>query len=190
MKLLKTFLLLLSLTLISTNCGSQEMSDSNSKNNSNDNILVIELKDGKVEIEMFPDVAPGHVERIKTLANQGFYDGIVFHRVIEGFMVQTGDPTGTGMGGSELPDLKAEFSKITHKRGVASMARSANPNSANSQFFIMLEDSTHLDGQYSAWGKVRSGMEFVDAIKKGDQRRNGTVEQPDSMIKVYTISAQ
>lgn len=188
MKLIRTILLLLSLSLISTNCGSQEMP--NSENNIDNDVLVIELKNGKVEIELFPEVAPKHVARVKALANQGFYDGIVFHRVIDGFMVQTGDPTGTGTGGSDLPDLEAEFSKISHTRGVASMARSANPNSANSQFFIMLEDSTHLDGQYSVWGKVKSGMEFVDAIKKGDARRNGTVEQPDSMIKVYTTSSK
>jgi cyclophilin family peptidyl-prolyl cis-trans isomerase len=148
------------------------------------NILNIQLKDGLVKAELFPKTAPNHVERIKTLSKKGFYDGVLFHRVIEGFMAQTGDPTGTGTGGSDLPDLKAEFSNISHQRGVLSMARAMNPNSANSQFFIVTEDSPHLDGQYSAFGKVISGMEFVDMIKKG-YGGSGMVDNPDKMIKVW-----
>ena len=145
--------------------------------------LLLELKDGTVDIELLPAVAPKHVERVVTLANQGFYDGIVFHRVIEGFMAQTGDPTGTGMGGSDLPDLPAEFTtKEKFTRGVVAAARTADPNSANSQFFIMFADAPHLDGQYTIWGKVVSGMEFVDAIKKGDSAANGMVQDPDKIV--------
>ena len=126
---------------------------------------------GDVVIKLRPDLAPGHVERITTLAKDGFYDGVVFHRVIPGFMAQGGDPTGTGMGGSKLPDIKAEFSREKHVRGVCSMARSSNPNSANSQFFICFDDATFLDGQYTAWGEVTSGMEHVDALPKGEPPR-------------------
>ena len=123
---------------------------------------------GDVVIKLRPDRAPGHVERITDLANSGFYDGVVFHRVIPGFMAQGGDPTGTGYHGSELPDLKAEFSREPHKRGTASMARSSNPNSANSQFFICFDDAGFLDGQYTVWGEVESGMEHVDALPVGE----------------------
>ncbi|KFG88386.1 Peptidyl-prolyl cis-trans isomerase [Sphingobium herbicidovorans NBRC 16415] len=126
---------------------------------------------GDVVIKLRPDLAPGHVERIAALAKDGFYDGVVFHRVIPGFMAQGGDPTGTGMGGSKLPDLKAEFSREPHVRGVCSMARSSNPNSANSQFFICFDDATFLDGQYTVWGEVTSGMEHVDALPKGEPPR-------------------
>ncbi|MFP5435329.1 MAG: peptidylprolyl isomerase [Alphaproteobacteria bacterium] len=126
---------------------------------------------GDVAIKLRPDLAPGHVERITTLAKDGFYDGVVFHRVIAGFMAQGGDPTGTGMGGSKLPDIKAEFSRQPHVRGVCSMARSSNPNSANSQFFICFDDATFLDGQYTVWGEVTSGMEHVDALPKGEPPR-------------------
>ena len=126
---------------------------------------------GDVVIKLRPDLAPGHVERITTLAKDGFYDGVVFHRVIAGFMAQGGDPTGTGMGGSKLPDIKAEFSRQPHVRGVCSMARSSNPNSANSQFFICFDDATFLDGQYTVWGEVTSGMEHVDAMPKGEPPR-------------------
>ena len=126
---------------------------------------------GDVAIRLRPDLAPGHVERITQLANEGFYDGVVFHRVIAGFMAQGGDPTGTGTGGSKQPDLKAEFSKEPHKRGACSMARSSSPNSANSQFFICLADSNFLDGQYTVWGEVTSGMEHVDALPKGEPPR-------------------
>jgi peptidylprolyl isomerase len=145
--------------------------------------VIIQLKDGEVKIELYADKAPKHVERIKELANRGFYNGVVFHRVIDGFMAQTGDPTGTGMGGSELADLPAEFNDIKHVRGVVSMARSANPDSANSQFFIMFADAPHLDGQYTAFGKVVSGMEFVDKIKKGNPY-SGQVDNPDKIIKM------
>lgn len=148
-----------------------------------ENTLYLDLKDGRVTIEMYPDKAPKHVERIKQLVRQGFYDGIVFHRVIDGFMAQTGDPTGTGMGGSGQ-NLDAEFNDVIHTRGVMSMARAMDPNSADSQFFIMFADAPHLDGQYTAWGKVIDGMEHVDAIKKGSQFDNGSVTDPDKIIKL------
>lgn len=155
--------------------------------NLNDNILYIDLEYGRVKIQLLPEAAPNHVERIKTLAKQKFYDGVVFHRVISGFMAQTGDPTGTGMGGSELPDLKAEFSKEPHSRGAVSMARAMNPDSANSQFFIVTDDSNFLDGQYTVWGRVIEGMEYVDMIKKGDGD-NGKVSNPDKMLQVRLAS--
>jgi peptidyl-prolyl cis-trans isomerase B (cyclophilin B) len=137
-----------------------------------------------VVIELKPDVAPNHVARIKDLARKGFYDGVVFHRVIPGFMAQTGDPTGTGSGGSDLPDLKAEFSATPHKRGTVSMARTSNPNSANSQFFICFDDASWLDRQYSVWGQVVEGMEHVDAIKKGGEHNNGAISgEPDKILK-------
>jgi len=149
-----------------------------------ENTLVLELKTGKVKIALRPDVAPHHVARIKELAGRGFYDGVVFHRVIPGFMAQTGDPTGTGGGGSELPNLKAEFSAVSHKRGTVSMARTANPNSANSQFFICFDEAPWLDKQYTAWGEVTSGMEHVDAIKKGGEHNNGAISgEPDKILK-------
>ena len=144
--------------------------------------LLLELKDGTVDIELLPEIAPRHVERVETLAGQGFYDGIVFHRVIEGFMAQTGDPTGTGMGGSELPDLPAEFSDTPFARGVIGAARTADPNSANSQFFITYAAAPHLNGQSTVWGRVVAGMEFVDAIKKGDPNQNGVVADPDKIV--------
>ena len=127
---------------------------------------------GDVVIKLRPDLAPGHVERITELASEGFYDGVVFHRVIPGFMAQGGDPTGTGTSGSSKPNLKAEFSKEPHVRGVCSMARTANPDSANSQFFICFDDATFLDGQYTVWGQVIEGMEAVDALPKGEPPRN------------------
>ncbi len=127
---------------------------------------------GDVVIKLRPDVAPGHVERITTLARQGFYDGILFHRVIPGFMAQGGCPRGTGTGGSDLPDLKAEFNDVPHVRGVCSMARTSAPHSANSQFFICFDDARFLDRQYTVWGEVTSGMEFVDALPKGEPPRN------------------
>ncbi len=137
-----------------------------------DETLTLSLDSGgDVVIRLRPDLAPGHVERITTLANEGFYDGVVFHRVIDGFMAQGGDPTGTGMGGSELPDLKAEFNAEPHVRGVCSMARAMNPDSANSQFFICFDDATFLDRQYTVWGVVESGMEHVDALPKGEPPR-------------------
>ena len=137
------------------------------------NTLVLNLDSGgDVVIRLRPDLAPGHVERIRELAQEGFYDGVVFHRVIAGFMAQGGDPTGTGMGGSDKPDLKAEFSREPHVRGAASMARAQNPNSANSQFFICLDDARFLDGQYTVWGEVVEGMEHVDALPKGEPPAN------------------
>ena len=136
-----------------------------------ENTLVMTLDGGDVVIRLRPDLAPGHVDRIKGLAREGFYDGVVFHRVIPGFMAQGGDPTGTGMGGSKQPDLKAEFSREPHVRGVCSMARSQNPNSANSQFFICFADATFLNNQYTVWGEVVSGMEHVDALPKGEPPR-------------------
>ena len=149
-----------------------------------ENTLLIELKDGTVEIELYEDKAPNHVARIKELAREGFYDGIVFHRVIEGFMAQTGDPTGTGMGGSDKGNLKAEFNDVDHVEGVCSMARSGHPDSANSQFFICFDHAPHLNGQYTAWGKVVEGMEHVHNIKMGDSFSNGSVEEPDQMVSV------
>ena len=143
-----------------------------------ENTLYMDLTYGRVVIELRPDLAPKHVERIKTLARQGFYDGVVFHRVIEGFMAQTGDPTGTGAGGSDLPDLKAEFSDEPHVRGTVSMARAQDPNSGDSQFFICFADATFLDGQYTAWGNVVEGMENVDKIKRGEP-----VQNPDKIVK-------
>lgn len=142
---------------------------------------------GRVVIEMRPDLAPKHVKRIKELVRQGFYDGVVFHRVIEGFMAQTGDPTGTGSGGSGQK-IKAEFSREPHMRGAVSMARAADINSADSQFFIVLSASTFLDGQYTYWGKVTKGMEFVDMIKKGNKQDNGSVTHPDKIIKMQVAA--
>ncbi|RED46182.1 peptidylprolyl isomerase [Aestuariispira insulae] len=148
-----------------------------------ENTLYLELKDGRVVIELRPDLAPNHVARIKELAREGFYDGIVFHRVIDGFMAQGGDPTGTGMGGSDKPDLKAEFSAEKHVRGTLSMARSGHPDSANSQFFIVFADAPWLDRQYTVWGQVVSGMEYVDMIKKG-AGQNGSVTDPDQIVSM------
>jgi cyclophilin family peptidyl-prolyl cis-trans isomerase len=149
-----------------------------------ENTLILELKSGPVAIGLRPDLAPNHVARIKELTRQGFYDGAVFHRVIPGFMAQTGDPTGTGAGGSDLPDLKAEFSGEKHKRGTISAARTANPNSANSQFFICFDDAPWLDRQYSVWGEVVEGMDHVDAIKKGGEHNNGAISgEPDKILK-------
>ena len=135
-------------------------------------------KGGDVVIKLRPDLAPGHVERIKELAGSGFYDGVVFHRVIDGFMAQGGDPTGTGMSGSDKPDLKAEFNAEPHKRGVCSMARAQSPDSANSQFFICLDDARFLDRQYTVWGEVQSGMDVVDALPKGEPPR-----EPGKIVK-------
>ena len=137
-----------------------------------ENTLLLTTDAGVVTIKLHPDLAPGHVERIKELAREGFYDGVVFHRVIPGFMAQGGDPTGTGSGGSKKPDLKAEFSKEPHVRGVCSMARTNAPHSANSQFFICLDDATFLDNQYTVWGEVVDGMDHVDALPKGEPPRS------------------
>ena len=159
------------------------------------NLMILKLTHGEVEIELYPDKAPNHVERFKELSNSGKYDGVVFHRVIDGFMAQTGDVkfgnstsndfnlSLAGTGGSDLPNLKAEFTDVAHTRGVLSAARSADPNSANSQFFICFESAPHLDRQYSAFGKVIKGMEFVDKIKKGDPN-SGAVSNPDKIISI------
>ena len=152
-----------------------------------ENTLYLDLKDGRVVIELLPKVAPKHVARIKELVRQGFYDGIVFHRVIDGFMAQTGDPLGTGMGGSGKK-LPAEFNSEPHERGTVSMARAMDPNSADSQFFICFADARFLDRQYTVWGKVTSGMEFVDKIKKGDPNRNGVVRDPDKIVKMQVAA--
>jgi peptidylprolyl isomerase len=149
--------------------------------------LYLDVPAGRVVIELRPDLAPAHVARIKELAREGFYDGIVFHRVIDGFMAQTGDPKGDGTGGSGQ-HLDAEFSKEKHLRGTCSMARAANPNSADSQFFICFEPASFLDGQYTVWGQVVSGMEHVDAIKKGDQARNGSVKNPDAIVRMQVAA--
>tara|TARA_B100001123_G_C14929143_1_gene874990 strand:- start:52 stop:612 length:561 start_codon:yes stop_codon:yes gene_type:complete len=166
---------------------------------SEENIMILKLKDGDVKIELFSDVAPKHVERIKKLADDGKYDNVVFHRVIDGFMAQTGDIKfgnstsddfdlkRAGMGGSSLPDLTAEFNDMPHLRGTLSMARSQDPNSANSQFFICFKSAEFLDRQYTVFGKVIEGMEFVDKIKKGDANQNGLVENPDKIISFKSL---
>ena len=160
-----------------------------------DTIMILKLKYGEVQIELYPEKAPNHVKRFKELANQGKYDNVVFHRVIDGFMAQTGDVqfgntsspdfklSLAGTGGSDLPNLKAEFSDIAHTRGILSAARSSDPNSANSQFFICFDSAPHLDRQYSAFGKVTKGMEFIDMIKKGDPN-SGSVSEPDKIISL------
>jgi|TARA_B110000495_G_C22868938_1_gene506668 cyclophilin family peptidyl-prolyl cis-trans isomerase len=162
---------------------------------SKENIMILKLKDGDVEIELYPKLAPNHVKRFETFANDGRYDGVVFHRVIDGFMAQTGDVKYgnsnspdynldlAGTGGSELPNLKAEFSDLAHIKGVLSAARSSDPNSSNSQFFIVFDSAPHLDRNYTAFGKVTKGMEFVDKIKKGDGP-NGSVTDPDKIISL------
>ena len=161
--------------------------------------MILKLKDGEVKIELFPDVAPGHVKRIKELANSGKYNSVVFHRVIDGFMAQTGDVQfgnsdskefdlrRAGMGGSDLPDLKAEFNNLPHERGTLSMARSQDPDSANSQFFICFQPSPFLDRQYTVFGKVIEGMEYVDLIKRGDENNNGSVSSPDKIISFKSL---
>lgn len=148
-----------------------------------ENTLVMETTKGRVVIKLRPDLAPGHVERLKLLAREGFYDGIVFHRVIDGFMAQVGCPHGIGTGGSSHPDLKAEFNAEPHVRGICSMARSQNPNSANSQFFIVFDDARFLDKQYTAWGEVVEGMDNVDKIKRGEP-----VRDPDSIVSMKVMA--
>ncbi len=166
---------------------------------SEENIMILKLKDGDVKIELFKDVAPNHVKRIKELADSGKYDNVVFHRVIDGFMAQTGDVKfgnsssdefdlrRAGMGGSNLPDLNQEFNSLPHERGTLSMARSSDPNSANSQFFICFKAAPFLDRQYTVFGKVISGMEFVDNIKRGDENNNGAVSEPDKIISFKSL---
>ena len=178
---MKFFYILLTTLMVFT------MANTAKAENPLENTLYLDLKDGRVVIEMRPDLAPKHVARIKELVRQGFYDGVVFHRVIDGFMAQTGDPTGTGTGGSGKK-LKAEFSKERHMRGTVSMARAMDPNSADSQFFICFAQTSSLDSQYSIWGKVTSGMEFVDKIKKGDAHDNGLVTDPDKIVKMQVAA--
>ena len=152
-----------------------------------ENTLYLDVPAGRVVIELRPDLAPGHVARIKELARQKFYDGIVFHRVIPGFMAQTGDPRGDGTGGSGKK-LKAEFNSAKHVRGTASMARAQSPDSADSQFFICFKPAPFLDGKYTVWGEVTSGMEHIDAIKKGDEDDNGAVDDPDKIIRMQVAA--
>ena len=164
-----------------------------------ENIMILKLKDGDVKIELFEDVAPNHVKRIKELANSGKYDNVVFHRVIDGFMAQTGDVKfgnseskefdlrKAGMGGSDMPDLEQEFNSLPHDRGTLSMARAQDPNSANSQFFICFQPAPFLDRQYTVFGKVIEGMEFIDKIKRGDQNNNGAVTDPDKIISFKSL---
>ena len=166
---------------------------------SEENVMILKLKDGEVKIELYEDVAPNHVKRIKELANSGKYDNVVFHRVIDGFMAQTGDVkfgnsntsdfnlARAGMGGSDLPDLKQEFNSLPHERGTLSMARSSDPDSANSQFFICFKAAPFLDRQYTVFGKVISGMDYVDKIKRGDQNNNGAVSDPDKIISFKSL---
>ena len=181
MKKILLFFIILLLTINNTYAGEKKM--------------ILKLKNGDVEIELFPKIAPNHVKRFETFANEGKYDGVVFHRVIDGFMAQTGDIKFgnsnspdynlelAGTGGSDLPDLKAEFSDTAHNKGVLSMARSSDPNSANTQFFIVFESAPHLDRNYTAFGKVVKGMEFVDKIKRGEGQ-NGSVTEPDKIISL------
>lgn len=173
--MLKAFVTFLGIAIFATAACANEERDL-------ENTIYLELKTGRVVIELKPDVAPNHVARVKKLAREGFYDGIVFHRVIKDFMAQGGDPTGTGTGGSPYPDLKQEFNAMPHYRGVLSMARSQSPDSANSQFFIVLEDAQHLDRKYTAWGVVVEGMKHVDSIKMGSSSNNGSVSNPDKII--------
>ena len=166
---------------------------------SKENIMILKLKDGDVKIELFDDVAPKHVERIKKLANDGLYDNVVFHRVIDGFMAQTGDVKfgnssskdydlrRAGMGGSDFPDLPSEFNDLPHEKGTLSMARSSDPNSANSQFFICFQPAPFLDRNYTVFGKVIEGMEHVDKIKRGDSNNNGAVTDPDKIISFKSL---
>jgi len=175
----KLLLACMALFLASFNTSAQEVNP--------EDVIVLKLKDGDVYIQTYPDVAPNHVARIKELVRQGFYDGLKFHRVIDGFMAQTGDPRGNGTGGSGQ-NLKAEFNNKHHGRGTVSMARAANPDSADSQFFICFKDAGFLDGQYTVWGQVIKGMEFVDNIKRGDPADNGTVTNPDVIVSMKVLA--
>jgi peptidylprolyl isomerase len=162
----------------------------NAQSADTENTVWLDTKDGRVVIRLRPDLAPKHVAQIKTLVKEGFYDGIVFHRVIEGFMAQTGDPTGTGTGGSKLPNIPAEFTPTPFRRGTLGMARSQSPNSANSQFFICFADASFLNNQYTVFGEVTSGMDVVDKIKKGSQAQNGQVQNPDKILRMRMADAK
>jgi peptidylprolyl isomerase len=153
-----------------------------------ENTIYLDLEYGRVVVQLRPDLAPNHVDRFKELARSGFYDGLTWHRVIAGFMAQTGDPVGDGSGGSDLPNLEAEFNSEKHVRGSLSMARAASPNSANSQFYLVLDDAPHLDRQYTYFGKVVAGMEFVDQIRKGNPAQNGTVVYPDRIVQMQVMA--
>ncbi len=177
---MKKYLVALLMGLFITTAGKAETMDK-------DNLLYMDLDYGRVEILLNPQIAPNHVARIKELTRQGFYDGVKFHRVIPGFMAQTGDPTGTGMGGSGKK-LKAEFNQEPHVRGTVSMARAMDPDSADSQFFICFDDARFLDGQYTVFGKVISGMEYIDMIKAGTSANNGAVANPDIIVKMQVAS--
>jgi peptidylprolyl isomerase len=175
-------------TVATTVMGSLMSDDANAQVEDPENTLFMDLKDGRVVIKLRPDLAPKAVARVKELTREGFYNGTVFHRVIEGFMAQGGDPTGTGTGGSSKPNLPAEFSKTAHfLRGTVGSARTGDPNSANSQFYIMFAPAPHLDGQYTIWGQVVSGMELIDKIKRGSGG-GGTVQNPDKIIKLQVAA--
>ena len=174
--MIRTLTLILGSLLIMT-------ASANAANLDPENTLYLDLKDGRVTIKMMPDIAPNHVARIKELTREGFYNGLLFHRVIDGFMAQTGDPTGTGTGDSDKPDLKAEFNDYNFGRGAIGMARTSDPNSANSQWFICFDDCSFLNGQYTVWGQVVDGMEHVDAIKRGEPPAN-----PDKIVKMQVAA--
>ncbi len=174
-RLISIFMLIASILVVPVAASAQTLDP--------ENTLYLDLKDGRVTIKLRPDLAPNHVARIKKLTREGFYDGIVFHRVIDGFMAQTGDPTGTGMGGSEEPDIKAEFSSEPFRRGTLGMARASSPDSANSQFFIMFASGDFLNGQYTVWGEVVDGMDLVDNITKGEPPAN-----PDKIVKMQVAA--
>jgi peptidylprolyl isomerase len=181
--MLKTFILLLGSLLIMTAANTTTSTEASAADLDPENTLLLDLEEGQVKIKLMPDIAPKHVERIKELTREGFYDGIIFHRVIEGFMAQTGDPTGTGMGGSELPDLDAEFNDYNFGRGTIGAARSGSPDSANSQWFICFNDCSFLNNQYTIWGQVVDGMDHVDAITRGEPPKN-----PDKIIKLQVAA--
>ena len=181
--------LISTLFIISIFGGTSMADDANTKNVTSNQCMILELKYGEVQIKLRPDLAPNHVARIIELTNQGFYNGVVFHRVIAGFMAQTGDPTGTGSGGSGKK-LKAEFTSTPHIRGTVSMARANSPDSADSQFFIVYALSHSLDNQYTVFGQVTKGMDYVDLIKKGDKSNNGSVTDPDKIISAKIVECK
>jgi peptidylprolyl isomerase len=191
-EIMKKILVTLSVLAMLTGCKKDKINEQEKGNNMKPEILMtVESNSGeelgKMKIELYKDVAPNHVERILTLSEQGFYNGLTFHRVIENFMVQAGCPLGNGTGGSELPNLVAEFNEMKHTRGVLSMARAMDPNSANSQFFIMLDDAPHLDGEYTAFGKVIEGEETLDKIMRGNPYDNGMVTEPSKIKSIEIV---
>lgn len=189
---MKKFLMTFSVLAMLTGCKTDKINEQEKGMNMKPEIIMtVESNSGeelgKMKIELYKDVAPGHVERILNLSEQGFYNGLTFHRVIENFMVQAGCPLGNGTGGSELPNLKAEFNEMKHTKGVLSMARAMDPNSANSQFFIMLDDAPHLDGEYTAFGKVIEGIETLDNIMRGNPYDNGMVTEPSKIRSIEIV---